>query len=485
MSDAGSALDDEAVVIDSLIREGDIDAGQESDVTTDDEEEEEVSVKKRFDEIVRGLKENILDLTDPAKLQEFTTHNASYLGQKLTGDADEHNTLLHLLVDDAKDKVFDRYQPLVKLLLERHPDLMEEKDSNEKVPLWIAISKKREKLVRFLCKNYADIDSILQISCWHQENCLHVTMRRKVAPKMAVFLIERAGEKTLCAPDHNGATPLHLAVDYECCTDAQLEIVEALIAQCDKAMDKRTKQKNLSPYQYHEVTQVDYFEKLEAENKKATKEKEKQGAGKSKKDENNIGHDGKGGEDSANPKLKFTDPKSSQKPIVGPKSQEASYRPKEPKLGPIKRVYTGMESAPGTVKEPPKLGIMTNGTNGIPGGDAKTNPKTPAAPKAPKKKKEKEEIKVTQDSAKAIKDTLKLHCLRTRNYDDTVDFLYGRTQEKQIYFDLYDSPSLTFSEERIESGLDHLKFEGMLQYVALPSMEMEKKPISKLRKPPR
>lgn len=55
--------------------------------------------------------------------------------------------------------------------------------------------------------------------------------------------------------------------------------------------------------------------------------------------------------------------------------------------------------------------------------------------------------------------------------------------EKQIYFDLVDS--LTINEERIEEGLDHLNFDDVLQYVALPSVILEKKPISSkvLQKP--
>ncbi|KUJ16880.1 uncharacterized protein LY89DRAFT_669327 [Mollisia scopiformis] len=484
MSDAGSALDDEAVVIDSPNRGRDIDAQDASDASSDEDDEEEeddeVSLTKRFEGLLKSLKEGTIDLNDPLQLQEFTTHHGPYLGQALTGDADEHDTLLHMLVDDAKDKVFDRYQPLVKLLLERHPDLME-RDSNEKVPLYIAISKKRDKLVRFLCQSYSDIDSILRIPCWHHENCLHVAMRKQVAPKLAVFLIKQASEKTLCAPDQNGATPLHVAVEYKYCTDTQLEIVEALIQRCDKAMDRRTKEKNLSPYQHHEQSQIEYYKKIESDLKKAAKEKASE-AGRTKKEENNIAHDGKGSEDASNSKLKLGDPKST-KQIVNPKSQEAvSLSVKEPKFGPIKRVNTGAE--PGKPRDPPKLGIMTTSANGTGG-----TPRTPAAGTAPKvaakKKKEKEEIKVTEESAKAIKNFMKLHCMRTRNQDDAVDFLYGRTQEKQIYFDLYEYASVTMSQERIESGLDHLKFEAMLQYVALPSMKLEKRPVPKLRKQPR
>ena len=54
----------------------------------------------------------------------------------------------------------------------------------------------------------------------------------------------------------------------------------------------------------------------------------------------------------------------------------------------------------------------------------------------------------------------------------TVSFL-----EKQIYFDLFDSPSLAFSRERIEEGLHHLEFEDTLQYVALPRLRLEKRKV--------
>jgi len=48
--------------------------------------------------------------------------------------------------------------------------------------------------------------------------------------------------------------------------------------------------------------------------------------------------------------------------------------------------------------------------------------------------------------------------------------------DKQIFFDLYDTSTLTISEERIEDGLAHLKFEDILQYVALPSLKLERRP---------
>ena len=57
--------------------------------------------------------------------------------------------------------------------------------------------------------------------------------------------------------------------------------------------------------------------------------------------------------------------------------------------------------------------------------------------------------------------------------------------DKQIFFDLYETSKLTISEERIEDGLAHLKFEDVLQYVALPSLKVERRPVfSKANKKP-
>ena len=65
-------------------------------------------------------------------------------------------------------------------------------------------------------------------------------------------------------------------------------------------------------------------------------------------------------------------------------------------------------------------------------GFAGSNPATPAAAKIDKlkkkKKEPKEEPKVTEESAAVIKNHLKLYCMRHRNHDDVVDFLYGRNQ---------------------------------------------------------
>jgi nucleoside phosphorylase len=259
-----------------LNMERDKDMEDESEAGSEEEDEEEASVKKRFEEIKHNLRNDKINLRDTDEFEKFAEHNKDYLG-KTTAAADGHNTLLHLLVDDAKDRVFDKYKPLFKLLIDSYPELPEIKDISDRTPLYISISKKREMLVRFMCDTHPNIDVILGISCLRTDYCLHVAIKKNVNPDLTIFLIEHAGEWALCAQDDMGKTPLHLAVEYERCTDAQLQVVKALIRRCDKAMNKRTIEPNcFSPYRYHEYTRAEAKKAAEAEAKKAAKQKKKE-----------------------------------------------------------------------------------------------------------------------------------------------------------------------------------------------------------------
>jgi ankyrin repeat protein len=430
-----SAIDDEPEVVDSPHRDKELEA-QDTDLeaSSDEDDEEEVSAKKRFEEITHDLKSGQLDLRNEGKLKEFAIENASYLDQKTTGDGD-HNTLLHMLVEDSKDKVFDTYQPLVKLLLERHPQLLGEKDSNEKTPLYIAISKKRDKLVRFMCDSHANIDSILSIPCYHSENCLHVAIRRNVSPKLAIFLIQRAGEGTLCAKDDKGNTPLNLAVDYERSTEAQLEIVEALIERCDKAIDERTNAPNFfSPYRYHEYTRAEWNKAAEAAKKASKDEKDiTPGRGEElssagREDRDRFGAKAKTTRQTNDPKVPPPMPVPKAPSIPTPPGPEQSSKSNSS----LRRVGTGERGIPGSSDKDKyrKLDDMAlNIPLNISRAGASDGSRTPTTTKPIRaKKRTKEEAKVTEESADTILNYLKLHCMRTRNHDDAVDFLYGRSQ---------------------------------------------------------
>jgi hypothetical protein len=55
-----------------------------------------------------------------------------------------------------------------------------------------------------------------------------------------------------------------------------------------------------------------------------------------------------------------------------------------------------------------------------------------------------------------------------------------RCPEHQIYFDLYGCGP-TISQSWIKSGVDYLKFEDILQYVAVPQVYVEGQPVSQRR----
>lgn len=261
-----SALDDEPELVDHTHGATDNEGqdGEGSD-TSEEESDDESAATKKLNEIRRSLKNNELDLHDKSKLEDFIRRNESYLDKRFDGDGD-HENLLHLIAKDGRDKAFDKYKPLVKLLLNRHPHLLEEKDLHEDTPLHLAISKKRDKFVRFICETYAsrDISRILGIYN-HSGNCLHVAIKKNIPIKLTLFLIGYAGETTLRAKDNNGNTPLHIAVEYKRCTNAQLDIVQALVTKCDSALDQRTNN-SLSPYQYHHHTRKEAKKEATKEN---------------------------------------------------------------------------------------------------------------------------------------------------------------------------------------------------------------------------
>lgn len=411
-------------------------SSDEEETETEDEDDQIVTVQKKFETIKNDLKDDKLVLhgkDGKARLYQFLEANDSSLGQH---DPDG-NTLLHFLVDDARDKVIEKYELLVEHLITNHPDVLRKKNNNEKTVLYNAIDKKRGKLVRFICDRRRDIDEILGISCYHSENCLHVAMHCGISTRLALYLIEKAGENTLCAKDDWGNTPLHLAVAYERCTDEQLKIVQALVEKCDKALDIRTNEPNFfSPYRYHEHTRAEAL-------KRHAKEKATEGKSGGKKDERNTPvEEGSGGKEAGGSKSKMPTV------IAGPTSAHGSAPEKkhneyDPLLGGINRVNSVLETAGKSSKRStgtvPQKMVSTMGDGR--GSDGKGfASKASAAPKDIKeskeskesKKKKKQRAEITKESAAAILDYLKIYCMRTRGHDEVVEFLYPRGRRMSL-----------------------------------------------------
>jgi len=214
-------------------------------------------------------------------------------------------------------------------------------------------------------------------------------------------------------------------------------VVEALISKCDKAMDERTNAPNaFSPYQYHEHTRAEAKKAADAEAKKVPKD-EKDVPGRVE-EPSAAGREGPAGRDATGSKAKTmrqaNDPRV---PVAMPKVPVIPSSGSE--LGKanagIRRVGTGERGILGAELNGYKMGAMSLN---IPSSTVRPGEtdgsRTPVQTKPSRaKKRTKEEAKVTDDSADAILNCLKLHCLRTRNHDDAFDFLYGRNQGMALF----------------------------------------------------
>ncbi|EGR47699.1 uncharacterized protein TRIREDRAFT_79111 [Trichoderma reesei QM6a] len=74
---------------------------------------------------------------------------------------------------------------------------------------------------------------------------------------------------------------------------------------------------------------------------------------------------------------------------------------------------------------------------------------------------------------KGVERLLKLHYLRSRSYNAAMEILYGRntTSDYELYFDLSGHGNIT--QTGLENLLSKLRFEDILQYVAIPRLNVE------------
>jgi hypothetical protein len=410
------------------------DMDSEVEKSDEDEDDDGSDTKRRFEKIMKDLETNTLDLKDENTFAKFTAENKNESWWK-SADRDE-NTLLHLIAKDIKSTVAERYLPLVNFLIDHGPDLLESRDGDEKTPLYIAVSTRRIRLIRAMCSRHRNINTALKIPCSRTENCIHAAIRQNLPPKITTFLIENAEADTLCAQDHEGKTPLHLAVEFERCISTQPQVVEALMKKCDLAMDKRTSYpKGYSPYRYHvysrneakKARQVDdlHREKISIQSKRGesvTWEKNGQG----------WRGVGSGTVPSITPPSKPVIPTTDMKRQGDSLSAEdksnnrASFQQIVKLDAPLRRSSNlnepqGVAFGEGILGSADPMKTNSNMTSY----SLSSHPTVFKLPERVNKTKKIGDEEPTEKSANIIRDFLKLHCMRTRNSDDTFDFLYG------------------------------------------------------------
>ncbi|PYH81025.1 subtilisin-like protein [Aspergillus uvarum CBS 121591] len=451
-----SSADDERFISPSLIEISKSitvklhsDSGSDGDSDDSSVTESLRCVKRRFENIRAALRKKTISLNDRDQFHQFVRDNEDILD-----GIGENGTLLHYLVEDARDKRFTRYEPLVVYLVRHYPVLLTRKDDCERTILPWAIQKRRHDLVHCICDHHPQIGEVIAIQGLKSQNCLHVAIQEGVRSALILELVKLASLETFLALDNEGNTPLHHAVAYERCTEAGLRVVQALLNRCDKAVDAQSSTvRRLSPYLYH------LFTRAEAEAKESAMQNIEQHLSLGVKDANVLF--------SSPIHTALTDPgqEISQQYQLGMSQQKT-----------LNGINQPAKSHPGYTGDPSFAKSSTAERTSLALDDSANPPKD-----ADKRHKEAfgarpdERSIVTQQTADAIRDYLKVHCLRTRDHDQAIELLYGQDTHRELYFDLCGSSSRYIDEEWINRGLDYLCFDNMLQYVALPQLELTKK----------
>lgn len=433
--------DDERGVIDRYDEtEADDESGTESSDEEDEESEDTIAkkIKKKFDGIIYDLKrsaENKNDdrimvesrnLADPEDLKIFMSENYSYLAKKST----RNMNLLHFIAEAEKKELprASKMKHFITELVRLPEDLLQQRDDNEKTPLFCAVTNRHHKLVKVMCQAHREIKRILKIpkSITNSTNCIHQAIIKKASSNdddLVKFLIDKADSDTLCAYDENGLTPLHLAVEYSRCDEAQVQVVQALVEKCDAALDRTYKHRDkgpLSPYLYLQLTHEEARQKgraavdVKREVDKVDAEAAAKGKGYPSRD--------------IFKERERNQPKETAKEA----STTLDKPPNQPLMMPPRRAetFTGQHSMPpfpNRSKGPP-LRIPPANDQGKGGIATPTEQGRDSDKKSMSKKSKGSRLKATDASADAVKQYLKLYYLRQKHHDAAVQFLYGSQQ---------------------------------------------------------
>ncbi|KAJ3567778.1 hypothetical protein NPX13_g6653 [Xylaria arbuscula] len=303
--------------------------------------------------------------------------------------------------------------PLITALVQLEANLLAQRDDNGKTPLFCAVANKNRRLVKVMCKAHPDINSILRI------------------PKSATNV-----RSTNC---------VHQAISKKSAPKDDV-LIKYLIERADADTLLALNEDGLTPLH------------LAVEYKRCDE-------GQIKIVETLVGSRNKRGE------VLMEEQKSG--PMTGKvqifEQQRITQRASEAPAG----KFTSHLSMPDRSRGPLAVATSIENSN-------KVSPKSPADKekegKSSSSKSKSSKLKPSRTSVEEIKKFLRLYCLRNRLHDDAVEFLYGVQQDKQIYFDLIGiAPKIT--RDWITNGINYLTFEDILQYVAIPWVEIEKEVV--------
>ncbi|GLA21359.1 hypothetical protein AnigIFM62618_010666 [Aspergillus niger] len=205
-------------------------------------------VQAAFDEIISKICNKTLDLRNEGSRAAFMADYGLFLEERTRVD---RQTFFHIAASRLA------HSTAIRFVVRKKRHLLQYKDASDRTPLHVAIVYGNNAFVDAILKevNGTELDLLLRETCANGQNCIHAAIYHSLDQGCALKLIEGASNTTLSASDHNGLTPLHLAVEYHRSSASQVGLVRALIARGDGALDKfTTNPPDLSVYEYHRYT---------------------------------------------------------------------------------------------------------------------------------------------------------------------------------------------------------------------------------------
>ncbi|KAI1109570.1 hypothetical protein F5Y14DRAFT_444621 [Nemania sp. NC0429] len=439
-----------------------------------------------------GDKNFVLQLEEDVKKQrELLEEFDIYLGMR---PPEKMDNMLHFMARKRFPSPF-----LIRHMLSNHKKRMDDKDDAQRRPLTLAIEKNNEVFITTVLESQyddADLERILGLKSSDAGNGIHKAIRDGLRPKLTIDLVNKVSNKVLKDVDGEGCTPLHRAVEYKRCTEAQLDVVKALLKKGDSALDVRNKA-GLSVYQYHLSTRPiedSTAAKASVKDRGTTSSKlldpsqavrDKVGDERGKKAVREMDTTRKKGDEVHNG---FS---PAQPPGIGPgpalrraqtAKQEDVTSYNVPQLLLIATSYQANISrkaistpSPATAKTASENRMETPPTIS----KVKKNPKGRKGFKPTATKAVEATPLASKASADRIANEVKLQYLRStftddrRNHDTAVEFLYP-SQTKHICFNLLQNYK-PMSEKSLRSGsYSRFEFDTALQFVAVGPIAIEK-----------
>lgn len=241
---------------------------EDEDEYKEDEEAGDDTIEDELDDVLEAFKD-IIDQVKKNQFRNFDKNKKNTFKKKYhtvleKQTRDEKQTLLHMLAFHFPGRSKPFKAPslvrIVRYLARRYPRQLKTADEAGKIPLYLAISKRNAPFVEAILEEVPKLksltmDQLLGTSCSDSMNHIHAAIHHRLDPKVTMNLVQKASSVTLCARDANGRTPLHLAVEYDRCSEEQIQLVELLLKKGDNALSMFTSNpKDLSVYEYHQYT---------------------------------------------------------------------------------------------------------------------------------------------------------------------------------------------------------------------------------------